>query len=211
MKHRRAPRIAAAVAGVLVTAVAAAAFLNSAPGPPRTAATASSSSRRGRPLARIAERLADERLHPLAAAAAASWRGCAGPRATSRRGGTGSPRAPRTLRVHDLLVTGSQSLVKLTIPEGWTVSRIAALVEERGIAPGRGLRGGGRFRGARRGAVRVRAKTLEGFLYPDTYFVPAPFPGRDARAADGRDVLRAPGRDRARLAGAWTAGSCSTR
>lgn len=174
MGHRCGPRIAAAVAGVLVTAVAAAAFLNSAPRIPADRGDRFFVVEKGESLTSIAERLADEgyiRSPAFLRAVARLYRTEGAFKAGWYRVAPGST----ALRVHDLLVSGSQSLVKLTIPEGWTISRIAALVEERGIAPAADFEAAGRSRTLAE-ALSVPATTLEGFLYPDTYFVPAPFP-----------------------------------
>ena len=174
MGHRPGPRIAAAVAGVLVTAAATVAFLNSAP---RTGAERGDRFfviEKGESLTSIAERLADEGYirSPAFLRAAARLRRTEG---AFKAGWYRVPPGSTTLKVHDLLVSGSQSLVKLTIPEGWTISRIARLVEERGIAPAADFEAAARAP-ALAAALSVPASTLEGFLYPDTYFVPAPFP-----------------------------------
>jgi UPF0755 protein len=174
MGHRLGPRVAAAVAGILVTAAAAAAFVNSSPPVTSNRGDRLFVVEKGESLARIAERLADEGY----------IRSTSFLRLVARLRGTGGqfkagwyrvPSGSSTLRVHDLLVSGSQSLVKLTIPEGWTVSRIAALVEERGIATAADFETAAHS-AAIAGELSVPAKTLEGFLFPDTYFVPSPFP-----------------------------------
>jgi UPF0755 protein len=174
MGHRPGPRIAAAVAGVLAAAVAAAAFLNSAPRLPSGAPDRLFVIEKGEALASIAERLADERYirSPAILRAVARLRRTEGSfKAGWYRVAPGSS----VLQVHDLLVSGSQSLVKLTIPEGWTIARIAALVEERGIAAAADFEAVAHSEPLA-AELAVPARTLEGFLYPDTYFVPAPFP-----------------------------------
>ena len=173
MGHRRWPRVAAVVAGVLVTAAAAAAFLNSSPNT-RGRGDRFFVVEKGESLSSIAERLGDEGYvrSPAFLLAAARLRRTEG---SFKAGWYRVPPGSTALAVHDLLVSGSQSLVKLTIPEGWTISRIAALVEERGIAPAADFDAAARSR-ALATELSVPAATLEGFLYPDTYFVPAPFP-----------------------------------
>jgi hypothetical protein len=174
MKHRIAPRVAAVVAGILVTATAAAAFLISAPSAPADRGDGLFVVEKGETLARIAERLADGRYirSPTLLRVIARLRGT---ESNFKAGWYRVPPGSSLLRVHDLLVTGSQSLVKLTIPEGWTVSRIAALAEERGITPAAAFEAAAGS-AALAAELGVPAKTLEGFLYPDTNFVPAPFP-----------------------------------
>ncbi|UCF97743.1 MAG: endolytic transglycosylase MltG [Spirochaetaceae bacterium] len=73
--------------------------------------------------------------------------------------------------VHELLVSGYQEQVKLTIPEGWTVKKIARYVEDKGIA------GREEFLEAASSTALldqfgIPAENLEGYLYPDTYFFP---------------------------------------
>ena len=174
MKHRIAPRVAAAVAGILVTAAAAVAFLITAPPPPADRGDSLFVVEKGETLARIAERLADGGYlrSPALLRVVARLRGTEG---EFKAGWYRIPSGASALRVHDLLVKGAQSLVKLTIPEGWTVSRIAALAEERGITPAAAFQAAAGS-AALAAELSVPAKTLEGFLYPDTYFVPAPFP-----------------------------------
>jgi UPF0755 protein len=174
MGHRSGPRIAAVVAGILVTAAAAAAFFNSAPRLPSGRDDRLFVVEKGESLASIAERLAAGGTIRSAAVLrlAARLRGTEG---KFKAGWYRVPPGASTLRVHDLLVAGSQSLVKLTIPEGWTITRIAGLVAERGIAPAADFEAAARS-AALAASLSVPGATLEGFLYPDTYFVPAPFP-----------------------------------
>jgi len=174
MGHHPGPRVAAAVAGILVTAAAAAAFVNSAPRIPSSRGDRLFVVEKGEPLAGIAERLADEGYVRSAAflRLMARLRGTEG---QFKAGWYRVPQGSTALRVYDLLVSGAQSLAKLTIPEGWTISRIAALVEERGIAPAAEFEAAANS-AALAATLSVPARTLEGFLFPDTYFVPSPFP-----------------------------------
>jgi len=77
--------------------------------------------------------------------------------------------------VHNLLVSGYQEQVKLTIPEGWTLKKISQYVEERGIATRK------EFLEAVSSAdlldqFGIPAENLEGYLFPDTYFFPRGYP-----------------------------------
>ncbi|MGA2977436.1 MAG: endolytic transglycosylase MltG [Spirochaetia bacterium] len=86
------------------------------------------------------------------------------------------PARASTLEIHHLLVQGSQSVQKVTIPEGWTASKIARHLEALGVCPA------GDFIAATRSPALIArfgiaGKTMEGYLFPDTYFVPRPFPG----------------------------------
>ena len=80
-----------------------------------------------------------------------------------------------TMEVHNLLVSGTQVLFKVTIPEGWTSGMIGSLLEEEGITTQE------EFLQAcetpalveRVGAV---SGSIEGFLYPDTYYFTGDYP-----------------------------------
>jgi len=80
-----------------------------------------------------------------------------------------------TADVHSLLVTGYQEQVKLTIPEGWTIKRIAGYLEDKQIATEQEF-----LEAAGSPALieqfAVPADTLEGYLFPDTYFFPKGYP-----------------------------------
>jgi UPF0755 protein len=85
-----------------------------------------------------------------------------------------------TLAVRRLLVTGAQSLGKVTIPEGWTIGKIGRHLEQLGVCRAAD------FEAASRSPVLlarygIPGASLEGFLFPDTYFIPLPFPA-DAMA-----------------------------
>jgi hypothetical protein len=86
------------------------------------------------------------------------------------------PARAGTLAIHDLLVYGSQKLTKVTIPEGWTTGKIARHLEALGVSPA------GDFLAAVRSPVLlakfgISGRTMEGYLFPETYFVPVPFTG----------------------------------
>lgn len=81
------------------------------------------------------------------------------------------PAAATSAEILDLLVAGSNDLVRVTIPEGWTSNRIAAHLEERDIT------GAAEFRTAVNSPELMRsygieAPTAEGYLFPDTYYFP---------------------------------------
>lgn len=84
--------------------------------------------------------------------------------------------ADSTLDVHNLLVSGYQEQAKVTIPEGWTVKKIAGHIEAKGIAPAREV-----LEAASSPALLeqfgIPGASLEGYLYPDTYFFPQGYPG----------------------------------
>jgi len=80
-----------------------------------------------------------------------------------------------TTDVHNLLVSGNQMLFKVTIPEGWTSRMIGDLLEKNGITDSDDFRKACRLpefierTGSRNGSV-------EGFLYPDTYYFSKDYP-----------------------------------
>jgi len=77
--------------------------------------------------------------------------------------------------VHDLLVAGYQEQVKLTIPEGWTLKKIARYMEDKGIADREDF-----LEAASSPSLLdqfgIPAENLEGYLFPDTYFFPRGYP-----------------------------------
>jgi UPF0755 protein len=66
---------------------------------------------------------------------------------------------------------GDVLLHGMTIPEGWTVREIAALAGEKGIGDARDLLGKA-LSPEYAAAKGIGAETLEGYLYPDTYYFP---------------------------------------
>lgn len=83
------------------------------------------------------------------------------------------------LEIRAALVSGQQILHRITIPEGLTLSKIAALFESAGIC------GAEEFLEAARDKqlleeFRIPGATMEGYLYPDTYLFPAPYPAAQA-------------------------------
>jgi UPF0755 protein len=77
--------------------------------------------------------------------------------------------------VHNLLVAGYQEQIKLTIPEGWTLKKIARHMEEKGIADSEDF-----LQAASSQSLLdqfgVPAENLEGYLFPDTYYFPRGYP-----------------------------------
>jgi UPF0755 protein len=86
------------------------------------------------------------------------------------------------IRIHSLLVSGDQILVRVTIPEGATLKKTARVLEEAGIC------GAGEFLAAAaskeiRDGYGVPGETMEGYLFPETYFFPYSFPAEKVVAA----------------------------
>ncbi len=88
------------------------------------------------------------------------------------------PRGASVRRILHLLVSGRPALRRLAVPEGLMLTEIAAVVERQlGIAADSVLEAA--QDDSLRRELGIAAPTLEGYLYPSTYFVRA-----DARAAD---------------------------
>jgi UPF0755 protein len=79
------------------------------------------------------------------------------------------------LDVHNLLVSGYQEQVKVTIPEGWTLKKIAEHLEAKGVSTRAEVLAAAASPPLL-ARLRVPAGNLEGYLFPDTYFFPAGYP-----------------------------------
>ena len=79
--------------------------------------------------------------------------------------------------IHDLIISGKQQLYSITIPEGWTISKIAEAFEKSGITEGNDFI---KFSSNRellnKAGIPSTALSAEGFIYPDTYHFPLNFP-----------------------------------
>jgi len=80
-----------------------------------------------------------------------------------------------SIAIYRLLVSGRQMLLRVTIPEGLTVGKTARLMENAGICPS------DEFIAAAAdpeiiGLYRIPGKSMEGYLYPDTYLFPSGYP-----------------------------------
>ena len=80
-----------------------------------------------------------------------------------------------TANIHDLLVAGNQNQVRITIPEGWTIKKIAGRLEEKRITTAEDFKSASREK-AFIEAFGIPADSLEGYLFPDTYYFPEGFP-----------------------------------
>ncbi len=74
-------------------------------------------------------------------------------------------------RVLEVLVSGRTALNVLTVPEGLMLTEVAAAVERQLGIPADRVHAAARD-SVLRATLGVRHETLEGFLYPSTYFVP---------------------------------------
>ena len=78
-------------------------------------------------------------------------------------------------QIHEILVSGAEILHKITIPEGWTSSRIGILLDKAGITDKDQFMGAVIDRDLL-DSLGIHKESAEGFLYPDTYFMPADYP-----------------------------------
>jgi UPF0755 protein len=159
--------------GALACLGAVFAVLNS--GPARPSGDGLFSIDRGENLGGISRRLQEQgyiRFAPMLDAIAR----LSGTQSVIKAGYYRIPTRATVLAIHTLLTAGATNLTKVTIPEGWTARKIALHLEALGVSPAAD------FLAAVRSPVLltrygVPGKSLEGYLFPDTYFVPVPFTG----------------------------------
>ncbi len=81
----------------------------------------------------------------------------------------------KTVALHDHLLYDSEVMEHLTIPEGYTLRKIAARVENAGVTSAELFLNYARTGDALE-KYGIIATSTEGFLYPDTYFFPQNYP-----------------------------------
>ena len=79
------------------------------------------------------------------------------------------------LAIHSMLVSGDQLLLRVTIPEGATLKKASVIFEEAGICSAEDFMAAA-FSGEIREHYRIPGQSMEGYLFPDTYFFPLAFP-----------------------------------
>ncbi|MFP4382565.1 MAG: endolytic transglycosylase MltG [Spirochaetia bacterium] len=84
-----------------------------------------------------------------------------------------------SLEVHDYFLSGRQILVNITIPEGWTMRKIAVKMEESGITEAESFLLAAADEDLLSG-FGIAGGNAEGFLYPDTYRFPYDYPAEYA-------------------------------
>ncbi|MBN2535334.1 MAG: endolytic transglycosylase MltG [Spirochaetales bacterium] len=75
-----------------------------------------------------------------------------------------------TFDVHNLLISGKQTQIRITIPEGWTKTKIARHFEDYGIYRTEEILKAIQSENLMK-KYGIRANNLEGYLFPDTYFI----------------------------------------
>jgi len=166
-------RISAVAVGIVICVAAAFIFVNSSP-VHSASADRLFAIQRGETLTQISQRLQEEGFIRFAPFLDLVGR-IKGTQGAFKTGYYRIPAGATALSVHWLLVDGAQTLDKLTIPEGWTITKIARHLDAEGVckeadflAAARSPQLLSRF--------GVQSRSLEGYLYPDTYYVPRPFP-----------------------------------
>lgn len=91
------------------------------------------------------------------------------------------PQGASAWAVLDLLATGSQAMVRVSVPEGVTVADVAAIAESTLMVPADSVLVAAQEAGLRN-ELQVPGSSLEGFLFPETYMVTA--------GSSARDLLR---------------------
>ena len=81
--------------------------------------------------------------------------------------------------IYNVIQEGTPSYISVSIPEGLTVKKTAALLEERGVCPAKDFIAASKNKDLIK-KYSIPAMSLEGFLFPDTYFFA---PGTDAVTA----------------------------
>jgi len=75
----------------------------------------------------------------------------------------------------DEFVSGAQALIRITVPEGFTLSQVAVLLDRSGVASKADfltVAGSPKLLAD----LGIPGATAEGYLFPDTYFFPAKYP-----------------------------------
>jgi len=126
----------------------------------------------GATLSQVVDRLHRRRVirHPTALVFVARFTGIG---ARLQAGGYRLDKRMSPYQILEKIASGKIDLVRLTIPEGFTILQIGERLEEKGIGNAR------RFASLARNPHNlgrlpswVPAGSLEGFLFPDTYYVP---------------------------------------
>lgn len=85
------------------------------------------------------------------------------------------PRGKSALFIHELLVKGIQIQYRVTIPEGWTLSRIARMLEAKSIVSASEFLSASRQEEVLK-KYGIPASNVEGYLFPETYYFTKDFP-----------------------------------
>jgi UPF0755 protein len=84
-------------------------------------------------------------------------------------------RGATTLDIHNLLVSGKQLLVRVTIPDGWTLKQMAERFAKEKIVSQSDFLDAAKSASLLK-SLDIPAESAEGFLFPDTYYFPENYP-----------------------------------
>lgn len=84
-------------------------------------------------------------------------------------------RGATTIDIHNLLVSGKQLLVRVTIPDGWTLKQMAERFESEKIVSKADFLEAAISPELLKN-LGIPAESAEGFLFPDTYYFPENYP-----------------------------------
>ena len=174
MRKKLARGLAAAGLAALVVIGAALVYALNTPPPGIPAGGKIFPVRKGESLGVIADRLQREGLIRSASLLKAVAR-VSGRQSSYKSGWFRIRPGDSTLDVHNLLVSGYQEQIKVTIPEGWTLKQIAAYLQSKGVADKEELLAAAASRKLL-ADLHIPASTLEGYLFPDTYFFSPGYP-----------------------------------
>jgi UPF0755 protein len=79
------------------------------------------------------------------------------------------------MAIHRILVSGRQILMRVTVPEGLTLTKTARVMEEAGVCPSDEFLAAAVDPEITR-RYRIPGGSMEGYLYPDTYLFPPDYP-----------------------------------
>ena len=174
----RVKRIALGIAIACVVfgagAALAASYLSGPPEEPGTGAAVTFTVHPGEPFGEVAARLEDRRLvrSELALRILAHLQGAD---SRIRAGHYSLSPSLRAREVLALLLEGRQEEITVTVPEGWTVRRIAERLDERGVTTASAF-AAAVADPALIAEFGIRAESMEGYLFPDTYRFPRDYP-----------------------------------
>ncbi len=83
-----------------------------------------------------------------------------------------------TVDIINTFVSGKQEEIRVTIPEGWTIKKIARYLEKKGIVDANAFIKAAYSKELLK-KYKIPGKSLEGFLFPDTYYFPKNYPAID--------------------------------
>lgn len=92
------------------------------------------------------------------------------------------PAGSSLFEIREILVSGKQMLVRVTVPEGFTLRKTAAALEAAGVVGAADFLAAAEDRSLL-DRYGVQGPSMEGYLFPDTYLFPRSYPARRVVAA----------------------------